>query len=177
VVFYYFSFADTSQSCESLLNSLIVQLADQHASVTNMLEPIRIGHSNGGRTPELKFLIEIFRKSFFVICDTVYVVIDALDECPHRDRSHLLKFLNDLMDWNIPGLHLLMASRVDPEIQEHIASRVNVEISIEKFHSSLDRDISVYVDEQLNNDRSLREWGDEVHSEIKRTLLDGANGM
>jgi hypothetical protein len=53
--------------------------------------------------------------------DDVYIILDALDESPRdKHRGNMLQALVDLREWSEPGLHLLVTSRDEPDIRDHL---------------------------------------------------------
>lgn len=59
----------------------------------------------------------------------VFAILDALDECPARDgeRYLLLSTLSQIHGWNIPGLRLLLTSRVEDDIWRHVTARLSTQ--------------------------------------------------
>jgi hypothetical protein len=103
----------------------------------------------------------------------VYVVVDALDEC--RDREQLLALVEEIMDWKIGELHILVTSRAEQNIAECIGPLITAQIDL---HSTLvNTDIRIHLHERLRNDVKLKRWPAKVHNQIELALMEGAQGM
>lgn len=115
----------------------------------------------------LRSVLEQFR-------DT-YILLDALDESP-RDckREDVLKAIQAMRNWSIPGLHLLVTSRNIGDIRELLRPSGDEDLPLRNMET--DRDISNFVTYQLENDAKLQKWK-ERHHEIKAKLTAGAQGV
>ena len=100
----------------------------------------------------------------------VYIVIDALDECV--EQRALLPWLVGL---NCPNLHILVTSRGERDIEEHLNTAATFQISL--LTSIVDLDISTYVESQVQMDPKFQQWSIVVQEEIKEKVGKGANGM
>jgi hypothetical protein len=107
----------------------------------------------------------------------VYIILDALDECPGTERDEIMELLADIVDCRLPQLHVLFTSRKERDINEGLLPLHPIEVSLES--ALIDRDIQHYIEQRLNRKTRLRKMcGDaRVREEILRTLIGGANGM
>lgn len=111
----------------------------------------------------------------------VFLVIDALDECPRRQRPAVLAFLGDL-DRRLDCLKLFVTSRPETDIREAFLSRMKTpHIAIEA--QSVKADIHHYVTEETqrlrqgSNGRVLHIEDPELEAEIITTLTAKSDGM
>jgi hypothetical protein len=113
----------------------------------------------------------------------VYIVIDALDECPDSSglptpRELVLDFLRDLAGLSFLNLHLCVTSR--PEIDIHIALQ-----PLTPHHVSLNnqpgqkQDIADYITSVVYSESEpiMRRWRDEDKKLVIDTLSKRADGM
>ncbi|KAL5364805.1 hypothetical protein BJX96DRAFT_168590 [Aspergillus floccosus] len=173
IAFFYFTFTnEAKQDVSGMLRTLLLQLSAQLQDGERLLEQLHALHKSGS-TPVhalldyLRFFLERFR-------DT-YILLDALDECP-RDckREDLLRAIQVMRDWSIPGLHLLVTSRSVQDIRESL--RPSHEQDLPLRNSEIDRDIASCVKYQLEKDKKLQKWKDR-HHEIETKLTAGAQGV
>jgi hypothetical protein len=104
---------------------------------------------------------------------TVYIVIDALDECSELEK--MLQMLRDIRQWNMENLHILVTSRELPEIENSFSKLTTDGLCL--HGPCVDHDISQYIVERLKNDLKLAKWPPDVREEIRITLSCGARGM
>lgn len=101
----------------------------------------------------------------------VYLIFDALEECP--DRHELLKLLELIHDWGIDTLHVLVTSRTERDIEKGLTRLVSHEVPMDE--SLVDGDIRLHVTETL--DRHFQMCSVEEKNNIESTLIGRARGM
>ncbi|CZR54758.1 uncharacterized protein PAC_04642 [Phialocephala subalpina] len=107
----------------------------------------------------------------------VFIVLDALDECPQNgDREQLLGVISDMKSRSLDNLHVLVTSRREPDIEEAMLSLLTVP-AIPLQGPQVDLDIKLHISSQLSADPKLKKWPKEVKAKIENTLTDKANGM
>jgi hypothetical protein len=129
-------------------------------------------HSTGQQQPStssltscLKQLLEDARERF--------IIIDALDEC--KDRTELLKLIEQINGWENYHLHLLATSRKETDIYESLSPLVSTTVCIQNEDTK--GDIRLYVNEEIKRDRVLQKRPPGVRKDIEATLIKRANGM
>lgn len=109
--------------------------------------------------------------------DHVFVVIDALDECPKNEgREQLLVVITDIHSRSLDNLHVMVTSRREPDIEEALLPLLKTP-AISLQGSQVDLDIRLHISSQLSTDPKLKKWPDETKAEIESALTSGANGM
>lgn len=172
VVYFYFDFQSREkQLVQGLLSSLVTQL-NQNDQTFRTLEAFYNSHSRGKTRPTLQDLEGLIRRMIDVSA-SVYLVIDALDEC--EDRKDLLESLRDLRSWKQGNLHTLVTSRRETDIEACLSIIATDNISLED--SVIQEDILSFVRHELQHDAKLSRWPESVRDEIQLVLLEGANGM
>lgn len=173
LIYFYFDFQSREkQLVQSFWKSVIFQLFSQNDQTSSIVQELYNSHSRGSTTPTLQELKATARQ-MFERSPTVYLVLDALDEC--EDRRNLLEGLKDLRDWNQEHVHILATSRRETDIEDSLGTVATDTISLEEC--VVDGDIVSYVRHQLQHDEKLSRWPDDVRKEIEVTLLEGAKGM
>lgn len=112
----------------------------------------------------------------------VFLVIDALDECPLEsgERKKLLACLRRIHMATSENLYLLCTSRREPDIEAALnpllspPSKTALDLSI--YKGAVDRDIGLYIDNTLATS-DYGSWSDIIKAEARATLIKNADGM
>lgn len=177
MAYFYFDF-NTSAKLEvvACLASLVAQLYSHLSTFPPHIGQFYERCNLGKLRPSLDELTGIL---FEVIecLDHVFIVIDALDECPKDgERDLLLNILSNLKSRTLDNLHVLVTSRREPDIEECIVPLLTAQpISLQG--SEVDWDIQSHISSVLATDPKLKKWSDEIKQEIETALTQGANGM
>jgi hypothetical protein len=173
IAFFYFTFNDDSkQDVSGMLRALILQLSNQlddgYTDITRLHDRYRDG------VPPVPVLMESLRRLIQKFQD-VYVVVDALDESPrHERRERVLDALADFRNWSLRGLHILVTSRDEIDIREHLNPLPDEDVTMK--NAGIDKDIEDFIAGYLHQSRALRKWS-AYHSRIKEALTVGAKGV
>lgn len=177
VAYFYFDFNDLEkQKSDRMIRSLITQLSRKSTKKLDTLEALFSRCNNGERQPEFEGLM-IVLKEVVESFDRTYIVLDALDEC--SDRQELLECIEEVQNWKLEELHVLLTSRKLIDIEEGLEPMIGSDGKICIQSELVDADVRTYVHERLHNDRKLKRWRDKpkVQEEIETTLMKKANGM
>lgn len=110
----------------------------------------------------------------------VFLIIDALDECPKDERPHIIQFITEVTD-KLPRAKIFVTSRRESDIVDAFESSNTPTIKIEA--ENVAADIKLYVTDEVNRLRrgyggkKLQLQNDSLEEEIIRTLTDKAEGM
>lgn len=106
-----------------------------------------------------------------------YIVLDALDES--QNRNDIIDVLQDVINWKLENLHVLVTSRRERDIESSLQLLINDQQIVCLQSSLVDEDIRTYVSQRLISDKSLQKWNTnpEIRKEIKEILIYGAHGM
>lgn len=130
-------------------------------------------------TPHKPTLDDLRRMFFLLLKDNneTFIVIDGLDECPESndEREGVLRWLEEIVTQQFPGLHILIASRPEADIRDSMASTSVSGLPI--MTDSANADIARYVAQQLEENRRLSKLNQTIKKEIENTLRKGATGM
>jgi hypothetical protein len=106
-----------------------------------------------------------------------YIVLDALDEC--TDRAELMSIFESIAGWHLDGLHLLVTSRRERDIESALERLVKDKEIICLQSKLVDEDIRRYIHQRLSTDKKLEKWSKDpdIVREIDTALMKGAKGM
>jgi hypothetical protein len=177
IIYFYFDFNDSKkQRYENLIRSMITQLSMQSTNTPEALNTIYCRCQEGRQQPTIADLVLTFQ---YMLRDfhQAFIILDALDEC--TERKELLQLIKNIVSWKLEKLHILTTSRRENDIEKWLEPLVNNQEKICIESALVNEDIHTYVHERLQTDRSLQMWQNkpEAQQEIKRTLLDKADGM
>ncbi|KAI0030114.1 hypothetical protein K488DRAFT_72460 [Vararia minispora EC-137] len=177
VLYFYFDFKETKkQTIIGLLSSLVFQLGTLSPQCHNILRTTRKEHRS--RLKPNKDILFSCLENMLRVSSKIFVVIDALDECPEPDRyrgNGLFPTLRRLRNLGIDGLHLLMTSRPEHDIKEFMSGLYTHSLDI---HSASGHagDLARYIDQELLHP-SYSKWPHHIKSLAKEILNSKANSM
>ena len=112
----------------------------------------------------------------------VYLILDALDECPKTSevppiRKQVLDLVMELIDLQLPSLHICMMSRPEVDIQDTLGSVASHSVSLHN-ESRQKKDITEYVKSMVHPESvgAIRCWDADKEFVIE-TLSERAEGM
>jgi len=111
----------------------------------------------------------------------IYLVLDALDECPHTtgmpsSRDKVLSLVEKLVKSNLPNLHLCITSRPEIDIRTVLEPLTSNRISLHD-QSGQRKDIINYVNFVVYSDMNMRRWREEDKEVVIEVLSKKADGM
>ena len=183
MAYYYFDFRDVrKQDCYGLLSSLILQLSAESDSCYNNISRLYSNNSRGIRKPDIDELKECMTEILRLPGQgPIYIVIDALDECPTfpgkpSARDEVLELIEEIVELELPNLHLCVASRPEMDIRTVLEPLTTLKISLHDEKGQKE-DIIKYIESVVRSDRSMRRWKEEDKRLVVDTLSDKSDGM
>jgi hypothetical protein len=183
MAYYYFDFRDVKkQDCYGLLSSLISQLSAESDSCYNILSRLYSDNSRGIRKPDIDALKDCMTDMLRLPGQgPIYIVVDALDECPNfpgrpSARDEVLELIEELVELELPNLHLCVASRPEMDIRLVLEPLTSLKISLHDENGQKE-DIVKYIESVVRSDRSMRRWKEEDRRLVVDTLSDKSDGM
>jgi hypothetical protein len=171
VAFFYCDYQDQAhQSASSILGSLTRQLIQAKSSLFTPLQDLHSTlTSKGNIRPNIGDL-EVLLMSICQTYDTLYVVIDALDEFKVTERKVLFPILQSLQKASV---QIFITSRQHAQDLER-AFRAHPKVEIQAAQSDIQR----YVEHQIDQDDDLTDLlpGD-LRSKVIDTVTEKSNGM
>ena len=183
VAYFYFDFTDTrKQDSRALLSSLLVQLSNQSDQFCDVLRGLYSEHQGGSQQPNNASLLRCL-KAMLTIAGPgpVYLVMDALDECPNNSgvpspREKVLELVEELVELRLPHLRLCVTSRPEFDICTVLEPLKPHQLSLDD-ESGQKQDIIYYVTYVVRSDRSMKRWQDEEKDLVIQKLAEKAGGM
>ncbi|RAK76573.1 uncharacterized protein BO72DRAFT_459535 [Aspergillus fijiensis CBS 313.89] len=165
LAYWYFKFSDNeTQGMESMIRSFIRQLCPR--PIPSPIRKIWEDHRRN-REPDLDVLLTILRDIMGLLPGDVFIIFDALDECPVETRERrLLAFMDDLIRDFPTKVHLLATSRPEPDIHNALTQH-----TLFGLEDALSGDVEKFVQERLTSGK-LRRWNRSILERIEHQLLN-----
>ena len=183
MAYYYFDFRDIKkQDCYGLLSSLVLQLSAESDSCYNILSQLYSDNKNGMREPDIDSLKECMKDMLNLPGQgPIYIIIDAIDESPNLSgtpsaREEVLELVGELVDLELPNLHLCVASRPEIDIRLILDPLAAFKISLHE-ETGQKEDIVKYIKSVVYSDRNMQRWNEGDRQLVVVTLSDKADGM
>ncbi|KAJ4986108.1 pfs domain-containing protein [Stagonosporopsis vannaccii] len=175
--YFYFDFNDIEkQDPQLMLSSLLCQLLHRSSAIPKGIDKLVVSCDSGQRQPSLGALLEVTLQVMQQFTH-VYIVLDALDECPQR--LELMDVLCTVAGWQLHNVHVLMSSRKERYIETSLKKYIKEEDTLCLQRDVVDKDIQRYVQQRLSDDKDLAKWDKDaaIRQEIETALMRGACGM
>jgi hypothetical protein len=172
MAFFYFDFNNKDTLPDVVFRSLIEQLTVQSTAIPHVLETL-FSNNSGARRPVAQEELMSTLKSIIGSFQAVYIVFDALDECP--ERSRFLSAIQDIHALEFDTLHLLVTSRKERDIEDTLSGLISHEVPMDE--NLVDGDIRVHVSRTLEDDTRFRMFSAGEKEMVMAALIEGAHGM
>jgi hypothetical protein len=177
LAYWYFQFSDKdSQKVYNMMRSFIRQLSS--LPLLPAIIQLWNNHKTAGSEPDIGELAKALNEVIGNIEGEVFIVMDALDECPRTEdqpkmekfqpeREKLLRHINSLLDGGGRNVHILATSRPEPDIHDSLDNSATAR-DIEELMAD---DVRQFVQTEIAQDKRLSRWPNTVKSQIKEKLL------
>jgi hypothetical protein len=181
-IFFYDFREDRKKHVSGLLSSVLFQLCHQSNSYHDILSAFYSTHLNGAQSPGDDKLVQCLMD--LLKCPgerPVYLVIDALDECPSTSslsspREKLLSFLEDLVEAQVPNLRICVTSRPEVDIKAILEPLAFRSVSLHEESGQKD-DIMRYIKSIVSTNKNMQNWNPEHKQLVIDVLTEKADGM
>jgi len=170
---FYFSFTDDKKQRHiDILRSLLVQLCRKGPALSRLQH----AYERYGESPLSINEMEDILFSCLEAYKEVFLLMDALDECPKIDdtRQAALEWLATLTK-RAPHLKCLVTSREEPDIRETMELMGAEVLHVDSV--AVDTDIRHYIEAQMLSNRRLRSMTDAMKKLVLETICSKSNGM
>jgi hypothetical protein len=178
LAYFYISYEDTrTQNRVNMMKSMVKQLASCRPDMPQSLENIRRFHDDLVE-PSLKDLESALWATSQDFSD-VFLVIDALDECPEDgaknqgERGNLLKLIRDIRGWGQPSLHLFLTSRDKYDVNTGLQPLSPLILDLAEHKTRVEMDMEVFIETILEP----KPWPRERKDRVRDTLIQKSEGM
>ncbi|KAI9768507.1 MAG: hypothetical protein M1839_004029 [Geoglossum umbratile] len=162
--------AQADQNTTNLLAAILKQLVQAQPSMVEPVARLYNYHTSRRTRPSLE---EIFSalQSVLASYSTVYLVVDALDECSDKEgtRSELLNKLYALQSKT--DLHLMVTSRFIPEITNEFKSALTLEVR------ASEADVKQFIKGQMYRLPNCVQRDDALQVVVQEKLVKAVDGM
>jgi hypothetical protein len=183
LAFFYCDFGDEQKKgIRGLVSSLLVQLCDQSDAYYDVVYDFYTAHRSGDQHASDNELAQLLKQILALPEQpTVYVVIDALDECPTTGnlpspREEVLVLVKDLVGLQIPNLQMYVTSRPEPDIEPFLGPLASVSVSLHRENGQV-LDIEEYVKSVVSTDPRMQAWKISDKKLVIEVLTKKADGM
>ena len=182
LAYFYFDFKDKEkQDSRALLSSLLVQLSNQSDRFCDILHGLYSENKDGSQQPVTTSLLRCLKSMLANASQPVYLVMDALDECPNdsgipSSREKMLMTLKELVELNHPILRLCVTSRPEYDIRTTLEPLATQQVSLHD-ESGQKQDISDYITSVVHSDVKMKKWRDAEKDMVVKKLTAKADGM
>ena len=183
LAYFYFDFKDEGKrDSRALLSSLLDQLSNQSDQFRDVLRGLYSEHQDGSKQPHNDALLRCLKDMLTMVQSApVYLVLDALDECPddsgdlssRSPRGKVLSVVEELVKLRLPNLHLCTMSRPEVDIRTILKPLATQQISLHD-EGGQNRDINAYVTFIV---QSVTKWRDDDKKMVIDKLTENADGM
>lgn len=168
IAYIYFNFwQQGEQTAEDLFASLLKQLAQRQSRLPERLTQLFTHHRETRTRPSLGEIASVL-DSVIRERSRVFVVVDAVDECPASDHCRAA-FMAGLLDLRKHGVNIFATSRFIPEITDSFDKSTWLEIR------ASDEDVARFVDAQIS--RGGSDLLKKMRAEATAGTVKAANGM
>jgi hypothetical protein len=183
VAHFYFDFRDTEkQNCRNLVLSLLSQLSSRSDISCDILYRAYVAHDNVARKPTDDVLLQSLKEILTFSNDhPIYIILDALDECPDTfgmpsPRELVLNLVKELVELSLPNVHICVTSRPEIDIRTALEPLTPLQVSLHD-QTGQKKDIVEYVTSVVHSDTRMGKWREQDQKLIIETLSDKADGM
>ena len=180
--YFYCDFRDIAkQDVRGLLSSLIVQLSWKSDGFSAILSKLYLSYDSGSRQPSTDALMECLKEMLGLPRQgPVYLIIDALDECPNSGfpaaRGQVLVIIQELIDLKLPHVHFCITSGREIDIREVLEPLAIHSVPLHE-QAGQNQDITDFVTSVVRSDRRMRKWRVKDKELVISTLTARAGGM
>ena len=183
LAFFYCDFReDEKRDLRGILSSVLVQLGHQSDSYSQILSDFYLQHANGSKHPSDDELVQCLKDILTVPGQApVYLIVDGLDECSNTSalpspREKILILLKDLMDSQLPNLHICVTSRPEIDIMAVLKPLSFRSVSLHDETGQLE-DIDDYIKSVVNTDPNMQRWKTANKELVIDVLIKRSDGM
>jgi len=184
VAYHYFDYKEASKcDIRGLLTSLLFQLSRISDPCWDVLYQLYTACGDGFDQPSNFALAENLENMLKLRQLPIFIVLDALDECPDTTetpsaREKVLSLVEDIVVSRHPNLFLCITSRPERDIHAVLDPLTSTgrQVSLHEEHGQRE-DINLYVRSFVHGDRTMRRWREEDKQLVINTLSEQSNGM
>ncbi|KAK5716591.1 hypothetical protein LTR15_009482 [Elasticomyces elasticus] len=178
LAYFYFSFLDNrKQSWEALLRSLVMQLSQGRPPVKRLTEAFDREFGQGLTLADLSLALTQILERSSEEGESVFVVIDGLDECPDElDGRVEVQEAVCRLSKHFDHLRILITSRNYADIDRFMRHRWEAS-ALHILPGCVNADIKLFVLDQLTTNPAFTSIGEDSRAMIVDSLAESPGGM
>ena len=183
LAFFYCDFREEQKRHRrGLLSSLLVQLCRQSDAYCDTLSQFYLAHDQGSQHASDSQLAQCLKHLLVLPGQAiVYIVIDALDECPimtgsSSPREEVLDLVEELVRLQAPNMRICVTSRPEADIELVLDPLAFRAVSLHGENGQV-QDIEDYIKFVVSTDRNMKKWRKEDKELVIEVLTRKASGM
>jgi hypothetical protein len=147
---------------------LIRQLSAGADALPQEVLKLRDEYKRAAKRPGTDELAIVLKSIIGELRKDVFIVMDALDECPENARGDRFLVQIKQLAGKYENLHILATSRREVDISNNLENSATAIIHIE---DSVETDVRLFVQRRLENDERLKRWESTVKTNIENRLV------
>lgn len=173
IAYIYFNFRrQGEQKLYDVLASLVKQLSQSQVSLPADVKELYHQHNTARTRPGIHEIIRAFQ-SVAALYSTIFVIVDALDECQVADGCRT-NFLSRMFSLQATcGVQLFATSRFIPEITKRFNDHNSIQLDIRARNHDVER----YLDSHMSQLPRCVLRSSELQEEIKAEIIKAVDGM
>ena len=162
-----------------VLAALIKQLCRRKEVIPSWLLKFRQESASRATVAKSESFLKLADEEF----TSIYIVFDALDECPKEARHYIIRFISELVSRNKEScaIKIFVTSRGEKDIATAFGTLKmrNIDISAKNVSGDLAKFVRSETSKlrQGYNGKKLYVQSDDLAEKIIQTLIDKADGM
>jgi hypothetical protein len=162
--------AQLEQSAANFLAVVLKQLVQSQPDLATLVIRMHGKHEKQKSRPSLDEILGAIQ-SACAAYSTIYLVVDALDECSNQDGTRI-QFISKLREVQAKtNMHLIVTSRFIPDVVEQFESGPTLEVR------ASDHDVRRYVAGQLLRLPRCVQRNDGLARDIQNKIAEAVDGM
>lgn len=159
-----------SQTINQVFSNLLRQLGEGQPDIPAAVQNLYKQHLKRGSKPKFDEISGLLQ-SLSSLYSTVFIIIDALNECPSRDgRQNIL--LSEIMKLQAAfSANLFCTSRPIPEIESWFPEALSIQVR------ASDNDVRKYLDGQIARLPGFVARSPELLEQVKTQIVQDVDGM
>ncbi|KAN0141995.1 hypothetical protein V8E53_000457 [Lactarius tabidus] len=181
LTYFYFDFRDEEkQNVRNVIKSLLIQLSTYSNPCCEIIHRLYSTSVKGMQQPRYDILIDCLKEMLFIVSPhPTFVILDALNDCPDSGtptpREEVLQFVKNLVQLQLPNLHICVTSRLEIDIQAELEPLGVHAISLHE-ETRQKHLIANYVDSVVSTDERMKQWREEDKNIVAEELSESAHG-
>ena len=171
IAYIYFNYRrQLEQTSVNLLGSLLKQLLQERPSISNDLRSLYEHHTCKKTRPTFDEILKVLHTEM-TDYSRIFIVVDALDECPDGDGIRQLLLANLYALQATTAMNLMVTSRFIPKITQEFRKAIWLEIR------ACDEDVKRYLEGQMSRLSSCVMRSTSLQEVIKCNIIKAVDGM